>query len=208
MGSNAAATEADLLRRAIDGERLALELLLLRYYSRLRNRIARKIPADVRTVVAIDDIIQATYVEAIRHIDTFEPQGEQAFYRWLATIAERKLIDAVRVRRGRTPRAKRPPRPSMARSVVALLELLIAPGRSPSRAAAGTEAVQAVQVALASLPEPYRRALWLRYIHGWSVSAIAVEMGRSERGVHGLCNRGLKLLRDFLGSASRFLTQT
>jgi len=202
--------ERDLMRRAVAGERLALELLLLAHYARLRNRIARKIPADVRAVVAADDVIQAAFVEAIRHVAAFEPHGPEAFYRWLATLAEHKLVDAIRARRGRgSPAAVRQRAgPMFADSVAALLELVVAPDRTPSRVAAGAEAVHAVRVALAMLPDPYQRALWLRYIQGWSVSAIALELGRTERAIHALCGRGLKRLRDLLGSASRFLTRT
>ena len=40
------------------------------------------------------------------------------------------------------------------------------------------------------------------------VKNAAAEMGKSERAVHGLCRRGMSLLRDRLGSATRFLTSS
>ncbi len=202
--------EPELVRRAVRGERLALEMLLLGYYDRLRQRMSRKVPSDLRGVVAADDIIQATFATAIRDVQAFEPSGDDAFYRWLATIAEHKLIDAIRVHRGRRTQgeAMRRRQAEGGAPLTTLLELLAAPDQTPSRTAASSEAVQAVQVALAALPEAYRRVLSLRYIEGWTVAAVAMETGRTERAVHGMCNRGLKLLRSLLGSESRFLTVT
>jgi hypothetical protein len=40
------------------------------------------------------------------------------------------------------------------------------------------------------------------------VRVAAEVMGRSDRAIHGLCRRGLVLLRNHLGSATRFLSST
>ncbi|HID77257.1 MAG TPA: RNA polymerase subunit sigma, partial [Planctomycetaceae bacterium] len=64
------------------------------------------------------------------------------------------------------------------------------------------EAVRAVQVGWASLPEVYRRVLWLRCFPGLSVEETAAAMGRSTGSIRGLCSRAKQRLRDILGRAS------
>jgi RNA polymerase sigma-70 factor (ECF subfamily) len=78
--------------------------------------------------------------------------------------------------------------------------------RTPSRSAAGHEAVRAVQVGLAGLKSDYREALRLRYIEGLPVAEVAARMDRTERAVHMLCHRGLQCLRAAVGRSSQFLS--
>src|SRR3954470_5863567 len=88
--------EDDLLREAKAGEPLALKRLLLAHGGPLRTRIARGVPARVRSLLAPEDILQETFAEAFRTIGGFEPEGKDAFYRWLSTIADHRLLDAIR----------------------------------------------------------------------------------------------------------------
>ena len=92
--------------------------------------------------------------------------------------------------------------------MVGLLDLVAAPGRTPSRVLARRDAVAAMQTALASIPEHYQQAVWLVYIEGHPVAEAAARLGKTERAIHGLCRSALKLLRERLGSASQFLSST
>lgn len=201
-------TPDELLERAAHGDSLALGRLLLLHNARLHRHIERRIPANLTSTIAADDVIQEAYTDAYRHVDGLENRGAKAFYNWLATIADRKLIDMIRAAHA----AKRPP-PAKARrlaadrssSFAALAQLADEKGRTPSGVASRKEAVQAVQVALAALPEAPRQALWLRYIQGKTVAETAVALGRTQRAVQQLCYRGLRLLREEMGSRSRYL---
>lgn len=93
-------------------------------------------------------------------------------------------------------------------STIALLDMLAGPGRTPSRSAARIEAIDAVQSALATIPDHYRQAICLVHLEGRPVKEVAADMGCSERAVHGLCRRGLKQLEAHLRSASRFFSTT
>jgi RNA polymerase sigma-70 factor (ECF subfamily) len=92
--------------------------------------------------------------------------------------------------------------------MIGLLDLIASPLRSPSRILARREAVEAVRTALSSLPHHYRRALGLVYVQGHTAADAAAEMGNTERAVHGLCRRGLKMLQQQMGSASAFLSSS
>jgi RNA polymerase sigma factor (sigma-70 family) len=161
--------------------------------------------------VAVEDVLQETFAEVFRRISSFEPQGEAAFYRWLVTIAKHRLADMVKAqqtaKRGGGRRAGQGQASPGANSVLNLLDLAAVHDHTPSRSAARHEAVSAIQVALAGLNEDYRQALQLRYVKAMPVKEIAETMGRTERAVHMLCNRGLKSLRAAMGRSSQFLTK-
>ncbi len=204
--------ELELVRRAVAGEDAALKLLLLEAHAGLCSYVARRMPADLRPALDAEDVLQETYTQVFRRIGQFEPRGATSFQRWLLTIALRKLRNAIAreraAKRGGGVRLVEVDVRTREESCVALLDLLAAPGQTPSRCMARQEAVQAVEVAFQQLPEHYRQALWLTHFEGWSAARAAAEMGRSERALHGLCRRALKLLRDRLGSVSGFLSSS
>jgi RNA polymerase sigma-70 factor (ECF subfamily) len=198
----------DLLRGAKAGEPLALKRLLLAHGGPLRTRIARGVPARFRSLLAPEDILQETFAEAFRTIGGFEPQGKDAFYRWLSTIADHRLLDAIRslktVRRG----GGHAPAVNTARSSIAnLVDIVAVTTRTPSRAARGHENTAAVQVALAGLRPEHRDALTLRYLQGLPIAEVAVRMGKTESAVHKLCSRALQGLRKSMGEAANYLSR-
>ncbi len=201
----------DLISRAIAGDQAATERLLLDYYDRLARRIIRKLPKTLRGVVSEEDILQQTFIEVFRDIRGLEPRGERAFYRWLVTIAEHRLQDAVRShlaakRGGGRAEAKLEPAGGFDSSDE-LIDLLAGPEHSPSQSVARHEAAAAVQVGLASLTEDYRRALELRYIRTLPIAEIARHMNKTEPAVHGLCRRALAELRVVLGRSSQYFSR-
>ncbi len=200
--------EAELLGSAVEGDRYALERLLIGYQSRLIARIRRRFPPDLKTVISPEDILQETYVEIFRSIRSFESTGRNAFHRWLLAVAENRLVDNVRTHRaakrggGRVRIAV-----TTGSSVAPLMEILQPTSHTPSRSAAVHEIESAVWVALAALKPEYREALQLRFLKGLSVAEVAARMKRSEWSVHKLCSRGLQRMRESLGEASRFLSR-
>ncbi len=202
--------EDELARQAAQGDQVALTLLLMQTKRDLHGYIAGKLPAGLSGVVGADDVVQNTHVEVYRRIADFEWQGTGSFGRWLRTIAIRKLRDAIRHHRrakrggGRQPAALN----GGARedSMIALIDMLAAPGKTPSRVVARDEAVSAVEKALESLNEDQRRAIMLVHIEEKPIAEAAEAMGRSDRSIHGLLRRGLEKLREVLGRESKFLT--
>ncbi|MBU0637759.1 MAG: RNA polymerase sigma factor [Planctomycetes bacterium] len=204
-------SELTLVEQAVRGDRLALERLLLKHHDRLAASVAGQLPAAFRGIITAEDVLQEAYVVAFQQISDFAPRGADSLYHWLLAIARHRLLDLVKAQRaakrggGRTPLNKQVA--TAASSVTDLLELLNVGSRTPSRSAAGHEAVAAMQVALAGLKEDYRDALRLRYIEGLAVAEIAARMKRSERAVHMLCHRGLQQLHTALGRSSQYLTR-
>lgn len=200
----------DLIAQAISGDQSALERLLLGYYDRLARRIVGKIPSFLRDTVTEEDILQETFIEIFQRIETFEPKGERAFYRWLVTIADHRLLDLIKAHQAAKRGGGKQKVNSMALanedSVDELIELLAGPKETPSRSVARHEAAAAIQVSLATINEDYRRAIQLRYFDGLSPAEVARIMNRSPHAIHNLCHRGLKELRTVMGRSSQFFT--
>ena len=200
--------EAELLGSAVEGDRCALERLLIRYQSRLIARIRRRFPPDLKTVISPEDILQDTYIDIFRGIRSFESTGSNAFYRWLLAVAENRLVDNVRTYRAAKRGGGRVRIAATAGSSVApLMEILQPNSHTPSRSVAVHEIESAVWIALAALKPEYREALQLRFFKGLSVAEVAERMKRSEWSVHKLCSRGLQRMRESLGEASKFLSR-
>ncbi|MHC4697391.1 MAG: RNA polymerase sigma factor [Planctomycetota bacterium] len=203
------ATELELIDRAVNGDAAALERLLLAYYDRLEARIARKLPAWLHGVVAAEDVLQQAFFEAFRAVGSFRPRGKFAFYRWLATIADRRLQDAIKAeraaKRGGAARAATPANMGID-STDDLIDLLAGSTRTPSRSAARHEAAGAVHAAVAGLKDDYRQVIHLRYVQGLPVAEVAQAMNRTENAVHKLSRRALNELHAMLGATSKFFS--
>ena len=176
---------------------------------RLRQYLAEKIPVRLQGAISAEDLLQEVWLSAFQGLGGFRQDGPDALDRWLTYIAHRKLLNAIKA----TQRVKRGGRNVIQQGngnrVSSMLDLFVrvaAPCRTPSSEAAAAEAADAVQIALASLPEARRRAVWMRHIEGKPCDEIATAMGKSRPAVNSLLFHGLQQLRDRLGEASRFLS--
>ncbi len=199
-----------LVEQAVAGDTVAMKLLLTQSREDLCRLVGKRIPADLRSILDVEDVVQESHIEVFRRIASFKVRGPQSFHRWLIAIALTRLRNGIKRHRalkrggGRAVMAAWPKR--IEDSTLALLDTLAGPGQTPSKSVARQEAINAVQASLAGLPEDYRAALWLVHIEGRSVKSTAAEMGRTERAVHGLCRRGLDLLRQRLHGTTTFLS--
>ena len=205
------AAEQELIAGAISGDREALERLLLDHYDRLARHIEPKIPASQQSLVGVDDILQKTFIQAFRDVHKFELHSAGSFVAWLKAIAENRLLDTLkalkRKKRGGDRLQVRPPAVGPSSSVADLVELLSDRIDTPSRVMARREAVQAVQIGLAGLPDDQRDAVRLRYLDGATVEQTAAAMDRTPDAVRGLVHRAKQALRNTLGHSSRWLSK-
>src|SRR5674476_245868 len=76
-------TDSDgmLVERAVAGDQVAFELLVIKYQRRIQRLIGRM----VRDVDLVEDIAQETFIRAYRSLHQF--RGEAHFYTWLYRIA-------------------------------------------------------------------------------------------------------------------------
>jgi RNA polymerase sigma-70 factor (ECF subfamily) len=202
--------ESELVSRAVEGDAVALKLILADSHRHVCACIAPRIPAGLSRILDAEDIVQDAHVEVFLHINRFVPRGPGSFSRWVTAIALNRLRNRIKeqraAKRGGRRRAGNAVSKSFEDSTIALLDMLAAPGKTPSRCLARDEAVRTVQTALAGLPENYRQAVWFVHIEGRRAAEVATRMGRTERAIHGLCRRGLELLRERIHRSSTFMT--
>lgn len=153
-------SDESLLAGMAAGDREAVAVLVRRHQSRVYG-LARSV---VRDPYLAEDVAQEAFVRAWRFAGAYDPR-RGAVLPWLLTITRNAAIDNVRSRRAR-PEAP-------AESVGELLPADVAD--LGDRVALDAEARRTF-AALATLPEPQRRAVVLATYAGWT----AVEVGAAE----------------------------
>ncbi|MDA9859500.1 RNA polymerase sigma factor [Rubripirellula sp.] len=201
-----------LLEVALQGDKIALQQLLISRYEQLAILIRARIPAQLCSVLDVDDILQITFIHVFRGISNFKAGDADAFHAWVRSIAEAKVTDAIRsaTRKKRGGGWKRIDAgvASSSESLLDFILLLSDERRSPSQSAATHEAVVALKIALAGLPEDQREAITLRYIDCLTIEEVIDQLNKSEPAVRGLLHRGKLSLKQSLGQSSTWFSKT
>ncbi|MFD0667661.1 RNA polymerase sigma factor RpoE [Ramlibacter sp. MAHUQ-53] len=163
-------TDLVLVRRTLDGEPRAYELLVMKYQRRIERLIGRM----VRDTDLVEDIAQETFIRAYRALAQF--RGEAQFYTWLYRIAvntaKKALVDL-----------RRDPLVTEAAlkggdddEETSAVENELTTAETPETELAAKEIAAAVNMAMEALPEELRQAVTLREIEGLSYEEIAEAM--------------------------------
>jgi RNA polymerase sigma-70 factor, ECF subfamily len=156
-----------LVERVQRGDKVAFEMLVVKYQRRVERLIGRM----VRDVDLVQDIAQETFIRAYRAMPQF--RGESAFYTWLYRIAvntaKRMLLELKRD-------------PLVFASALhsgedgdetSSVESELTDGETPEGLLASKEIAEAVNSAIDALSEDLRQAVVLREIEGLSYEEIA-----------------------------------
>lgn len=177
-----------------------LQVRLIGRLDGLKAYVRSKIPAYLRGWISAEDVVQDVCISAFATASTFRDHAPDAFDRWLKTITQRRLLDAMkrgeRVKRGGGVADIQMGAGACATSDV--LNRLAAPGITPSATARLNEQAEVLQSALDGLPEARRQALKMYYVEGLSREKIAGLMRLSDSAVGGLLFHGLRQLRERL----------
>jgi RNA polymerase sigma-70 factor (ECF subfamily) len=143
------------------------------------------------------DLVQQTFLEAQRDFGRFEGRTHAALLAWMRQLLLNNLAnfrrDFHRDKRRVTREIALPAGDSSARRGD-----LAAGTSTPSVAMMGVEQTEALERALAKLPEDYRRVIHLRYREERSFEAIAELMQRSQNAVRKLWSRAIERLQQEL----------
>ena len=142
----------EIVERTKSGDARSYEELVRRY----ERLVGRVIYPYAGSDVAVEDLVQETFLRAYDRLSTFNP--EYRFKTWLLAIANNLGIDTLRRRR----------------DVVEFNPELHAPlTRSPEAAAVEADRSRSVKDAVMMLPETYSVPLVLRYAEGLTYAEIA-----------------------------------
>jgi RNA polymerase sigma-70 factor (ECF subfamily) len=181
----------ELLRRAREGERAALEELFRRYQPRLEAWSTQKPPRAGLGLPRPSDIVQEAALHAYHGFASFRGTTEVEWNAWLHSVFKHRKTqlfrDALRQKR-KDPHAL----PLDSREAMAAP----APGRSPSQATAHDEQWWQILTQIRKLPDAQSEAIYLCYLKELPIAEVAQRLERTEAAVGGLLQRGLKTLRE------------
>jgi RNA polymerase sigma-70 factor, ECF subfamily len=186
-----APADADIrdMARLAGGEHAALDDLMDRHAVRLVGYLTRQL----RDESEAEDLAQETFVRVFQHRDRFDPARK--FTTWLYTIATNLMRDRLR----RLSRRPEVPLEGPAASGQEPREASIpAPDSGPDGSLLATERAQAVQQAVATLPEDLRTALILFEYEDLSHAEIAAVVECTPKAVETRLYRARAQLRDAL----------
>lgn len=166
-----------LVRQAKAGEKEALGKLFTRYYPRVRKIVRLRLGKHLLGVLDETDILQDTFIAALKAFKNFEIRNEASVINWLSRIAERKIREAAKHHSAQKRNHGHEVSIDQADSQDGALQVpdqRSSPGSSISR----REEAEIVEECIAELPEKYREIIILRdYIeYGWE--DVAKEHGR------------------------------
>jgi len=156
-----------IVQRVQAGDKLAFNLLVNKYH----RRVGRLLTRMVRNQEDIEDIVQETFIKAYRAIGNF--RGDSAFYTWIYRIAINTAKNLL-VTQGRRPTTLKEANDDDNETFednAALSNI-----DTPESLYQTKQIGEAVNQAMAELPEELRSAIVMREIDGLSYEEIAIAM--------------------------------
>ena len=184
MNTNRVLTwEQHLIQRAIQGDKVAFELLIDLHRPSLLAMAVRQL----RNTDDANDVVQETIVKAYRAIGSFDPH--RPLRPWLCRICANCCVDSIRLRR-RTGES------------IDQFEHILTDDRVDVNASA-TETVNHEHVtdAIERLPERYRQIIKMRHFSHMEVNEIADQLDKPEGTVKSWLFRARHLLKKELAPA-------
>ena len=161
----AANTTIELLERARNGDRGALDQVFTREIPRLARWARGRLPRWARSGLDTDDLVQETVVQTLKRIDVFEYRADGALQAYLRQAIMNRIRNEIR-------RGSRHPSTQMSGSGVEGSEL------SPLETLIGKETVETYDMAMDQLAPAEREAIIGRIELGLSYRELAPALGR------------------------------
>ncbi|WP_202799977.1 sigma-70 family RNA polymerase sigma factor [Schlesneria paludicola] len=148
------------------------------------------------------DVVQQTVLEACRSENQFRGQTEAERLVWLRSILANVIAGAARrfSTQARDMGRERSLEAELNLSASRLERALTADQTSPSGHLLRAEEVLALARAMSQVSDEQREVLELHHLKGMPLAVVADEVGKSRSAVAGLLYRGLRRLRELMGS--------
>jgi RNA polymerase sigma-70 factor (ECF subfamily) len=186
-----------LLDQVSHGEREALDHLLSRSRTNLREFVDYHLDPRLRTRLDPSDVVQEVQLEVVQRIDDFLQRRPMPFHLWLRKTAYERLLnlrrDHQRARRDVEREVRLPERSSL---------LMVRPllHGSPSREAEAREFAERVNRAVSELPDRDREILTMRHVEELSYEEIGCLLEIKPAAARQRYGRALIRLQSVLSS--------
>jgi RNA polymerase sigma-70 factor (ECF subfamily) len=181
-GRSTVVSDESLMERLRQGDGVAGDVLVKRYYPVLARYLHRLVGTEVA-----DELLQQTWLSVLDHADKFDPQaGGGGFKSWLFRIATNKANDHWRSR-GRE------------KAAYAGLKL-VTDDQAPhaGHRIEGSEQEQKLMWAIEQLPEAQRQVLMLRYYSDMKFVEIAELLGCPLNTALGRVHKAMIRLKELM----------
>lgn len=192
----------DLLSAAKAGDAEAREKLLAESRSYLGVIAGARMEPWMRAKFDASDLIQQTLVEAHEALEQFDGDNEAAWKAWLKKMMQHNVQDAVRHYKQADKRDIRRERRADASNDDGQRMQIAGDDPTSSRLAANEERDQELLLAVAALPEDYRRVLTLRTVEKRPFDEVAATMERTVPATQMLWTRAVRKLEEALRDRS------
>ena len=162
--------EVGLVQAALEGDRDGFGRLYKLYAPLVHGILLARVPR-----AEVDDIVQDIFLHAFKKLHTLRESA--SFGPWIAMIARNRAVDFHR----------------RSRATVEITDDLRGSDKQQSKAAEILELIR-------NLPDAYRETLVLRLVEGMTGPEIAERTGLTAASVRVNLHRGMKLLREKLGT--------
>lgn len=172
------------------GDESAFDTLFQRWSGPLLRYVERM----VRDAASAEELVQETFLRMYRARERYQPDAR--FSTWLYTIATRLALNELR-----RPRRQHPHRSTDEEDTENAPLVLAGDTPRADDIAHARQIGASVEIALATLPERQRAALWLSAVEGLSYAEIAATLETTEKSVKALVHRARCALSEKLGHA-------
>lgn len=196
-------TSADVARRIVQARNGSRDALggLLEVYRRYLLRVAlHKLAPAIQAKVDPSDLVQDTFLEAVRDFPRFAGTTEQELLRWLRCILRNNVANAHRHYETDKRQALR--EITLERAAAGdLLHGAVKQSEPPSRKVEDHEQSEQLEKALGRLPAHHRQVLLLHMSEEWTFVQIAEKLDSTAEAVRKRCKRAAEELMKLLKAA-------
>jgi RNA polymerase sigma-70 factor (ECF subfamily) len=197
----------ELVVRAVDGDRVALDELFGRHRGRLLRMVRLRLDRRVRNRIDESDVLQEALAEAWERLPRYLSDRRMPFFLWLRYLTSQKVLELHRRHLGAQARDVRreirlQQRPLPQATSADLAERLMGRQTTPSLALAKAEQRQRLQETLERMDPLDREILGLRHYEQLSTREAAEELGIGQAAAAKRYVRALRRIRGMLGDES------
>ena len=183
-----------LVKRVKKGDQAALEQLCHTYNERILRIVRMRMGPELRSKMQSMDLVQDTFISAIRSMENFTYTNEGDFLRWISKIAENRLRDNIdKFHAGKRDIRKEIPLNNRAQDTYAPSFDPI-DSTTPSLIMSKQEDLDKLEMAMDKLKPDYREVIKLTKIEGLSYKEVAEKLGKTPDATRMLLARAISAL--------------
>ncbi len=184
-----------LLEKANNGDAEALGRLIDHFRSNLKTMSEQTLHGALKGRIGDSDVVQQSCLSAVQAFGNFKGTDLPQFAGWLRKIHQRNIHNT---NRNNLDIQKREVSREQSNNDIELVDHL---DQTPSQSVIDSERNEQIEQCLEKISFHQREAVRLRYLNGFSIQEITIELNKTESAVAGLLKRGLsrlrKLMKDF-----------